>query len=136
MNFFERSFFTVPMGLFAKGLMASLRGSSVQLLLYIYYEAARTSQLELGRTNVQITAATGLSESAIRRARTQLKERGFIEVCREDGGMYWHALRAIGNATLKPHLRPRKSPFGSPKTKQEELPEGFTEAGLPLGFDI
>jgi hypothetical protein len=85
-------FYPVPQFLVSSGALKDLRDGAHKLYQFILFTAQQRTRVALELSNVEIREAVGLSPNTIRRARTELKEAGLIDLRQARGGRYTYLI--------------------------------------------
>lgn len=81
-------YFQVPQGLVKYGTLAQMDACELKLYVALLFEAQRRSRTSFIYKNEELRGLTGLSESSLSKARTQLCEKQLLECNRGLGGVY------------------------------------------------
>jgi DNA-binding transcriptional ArsR family regulator len=85
-------FYSVPQALIASGKMKRLRDGAHKLYQLILYTAQQRTRVGLELSNREIRELGGLSPNTVRRARTELREAGLIDLRQVPGGRYTYVI--------------------------------------------
>src|SRR5579871_95902 len=105
------SFYPVPQFLITSGLLRSHSAGALKLYQLLLFAAQQRTRVELELSNSEICQLAGLSPNTIRRARTELRERGLIELRQTPGGRYTYVI--LNPLTRAPLPNPRSTRRGS-----------------------
>jgi hypothetical protein len=98
-------FFPVPQALISSGDLGKLSAGAIKLYLFLLFAAQKWTRVELEISNAEIREQAALSPNTIRRARTELKEVGLVDLKHVSGGRYTYVI--LDPVTRSPLPRPR-----------------------------
>jgi len=101
-------FYPVPQFLISSGILKSLRGGAHKLYQFILFTAQQRTRVAFELSNPEIRRAVDLSPNTIRRARTELKEVGLVDLRQAPGGRYAYIILNRLTGTPLPHPSSRR----------------------------
>jgi hypothetical protein len=134
-NVFPRGtpFYPVPQSLIASGLLKNLSPGAEKLYQLLLFIAQKRTRIQFELSNLEIRREAGLSPNTIRRARTELKEVGLVDLKQTSGGRYTYVI--LDPATRSPLPRPMRQ-AKSPSTPPLSLPTTDAPSVAPSWSDI
>jgi len=122
-------YYSVPQFLINSGLLGTLSGGAIKLYQLVLFTAQQRTRVELELSNLEIRKQAGLSPNTIRRARTELKEAGLVDLRQVPGGRYTYViLNRLTGAPLPPPRKPSGSGPSSPSMPSSPTPSSASFA--------